>query len=59
VSVDKLFADSQCAGVVWRKCKKKDEEKEWKEDLRGAMFLVNHNVEKLSTIFCIMRFMFF
>jgi hypothetical protein len=35
------------------------EKRSWKEDLRGAMFVANHNVEKLSSIFCFMRFMFF
>jgi hypothetical protein len=35
------------------------EKRSWKEDLRGAMLVANHNLEKLSTIFCFMRFMFF
>ncbi len=37
--VDKFFADSQCGGVVWRKCKKKDGEKELERGFKGSNVL--------------------
>jgi hypothetical protein len=36
VSVDKLSADSLSGGVVWRKCKKKDGEKELERGFKGS-----------------------
>jgi len=42
---DKLFVDSMCGGIVWRKCKKKDGSiRRWKEYLRGVTFLAKHNI---------------
>jgi len=39
VLADKLFVDSLCEGVVWKKCKKKDGDKELERGFKGSNVL--------------------
>jgi hypothetical protein len=42
-----LCVEALCGENARRRMEKRN----WKEDLRGAMLVANHNLEKLSTIF--------
>lgn len=41
---DKLFVDSMCGGIVWRKCKKKDGQKKLKGGFKVSNILGNRRM---------------
>ncbi len=47
---DKLFTDSPSKSVVWKKCKKKDGDKELERGFKGSNVLGKGGHSKLNTI---------
>jgi len=50
VLVDKLSTNSLCGNIVWRKCKKKDGDKELERGFKGINVLGKGGHRKLNTI---------